>query len=242
MCWTQEISLAFGVAGTVTAVYKTYTTPEENIKNLTIPLFFFCVMELLQFFSYFYIDNCTSSSNQLLTLLSYLHICLQPIFFNMMYMYFIPVRIKNKIRKYVYAACAIFSFIMFMRVYPALFPWEGSVAYKCEQGQALCGENMCSVSGDWHIAWEVPLYNLPYIGNTPSYFTAVFLIPLLYGAWKAVLVGSIFGPIIALVLSKNPNEQPAIWCLFSVALFIIVMYTPLQQKLKTKKWFLYKYF
>lgn len=196
---------------------------------------YFCAMELLQFFSYFYIDNCSATPNQLLTLLSYLHICLQPIFFNMMYMYFIPNEVRHKIQKYVYA----FSFLMCMFIFSRLIPFEATA--HCTSDQILCGTSFCSVRGDWHIAWEVPLYNTPYIGFIPSYFLAVFVLPLLYGSWRALLIGSIFGPVIAYLSTSNPNEQPAIWCLFSVALFLIVMSTRLEKILKVNKWFLWKW-
>lgn len=234
MCWTQGVSLALGAAGVATAIYKTKNKKDKNIKELTIPLLFFSGMEILQFFSYFYINQCDTTGNQLLTYLSYIHICLQPFFFNMMYLYFIPDKIQKAIKPYVYSICLLLSIFMILR----LFPLEGSTI--CTDGQILCGTNVCSVSGNWHIAWQPPLHNLMYTGWIPSYFLAVFIMPLLYGAWKPVLVGSIAGPLLAYTSTTNVNEQPAIWCLFSVLIFIIVMDTSLQKMLKVKRWFLWK--
>ena len=118
---------------------------------------------------------------------------------------------------------------MFMR----LIPFQGSAI--CTSGQLLCGQNFCSMSGNWHIAWEVPLYNLPIIGHIPNYFLAVFVLPLLYGSWRALLVGSIFGPVVAYLSTTNQNEMPAIWCLFSVFLFLVVMNTRFINLLKVNE-------
>jgi hypothetical protein len=230
MCWSQEVSLTLGAVGIGYALYETKFNKDPRIKELTIPLLYFCAMELLQFFSYFYIDDCSAYPNQFLTFLSYIHIAFQPFFFNMMYMYFIPAHIKRKVQVWVYVACAVLTMFMLARLVPF------DVTAHCTSDQILCGENFCSVSGDWHIAWEVPLYNVPYVGAIPSYFIAVFILPLIYGSWEALLIGSIFGPGIAYFSTTNLNEQPAIWCLFSVALFLMVMSTRLERFLKVKRW------
>jgi hypothetical protein len=71
-------------------------------------------------------------------------------------------------------------------------------------------------------------------------FTA-FITPILYGSWRMTAFHAIVGPGLALLLTDNYNEWPAVWCLFSIALLLMVMKTPLRKLLYVKKWFFWKY-
>ena len=119
-----------------------------------ITLGYFSSMELLQAFTYTVIDDCSSPSNQIATLLGYLHIAFQPFFINAISMYFIPDEIRRKISIPVYAFCFAVAIYMILASYP--FSWSGSCV------GSLCSERLCSVSGSWHIAWELPLNLIDY--------------------------------------------------------------------------------
>ena len=220
MCWSLEVSAGLAVVGIAGAIYS-YRKGDSSL--LWIPLAYFAGMELLQALSYPVIDNCSSTQNQMLTLLSYFHIAFQPFFFNAIYMYFIPKGVRHRIQPFVYAFCFAVVIIMLTRIYPI----DGIT--QCQLGSTLCGPQLCSVSGTWHLAWSLPLNNaLPYV---PAYALAVFVLPLLYGSWKAVIFGVLSGPVLAYLTTSNVNEQPAVWCLFSVALLIIVVFTKLRDML-----------
>jgi hypothetical protein len=91
---------------------------------------------------------------------------------------------------------------------------------------------MCTVSGNWHIGWSIPLYNYPLPGDAMVYYgVAVFLLPLFYGAWFAMIVYMLTGPFVAYFLaSGNPLEWPAIWCFYSVVLIIFTMFNHMYRK------------
>lgn len=125
----------------------------------------------------------------------------------------------------VYGLCALAAVVMLLQLHP--FAWAG----QCIPGAILCGERLCTVSGAWHIAWEVP-YNglLAGVDRTTglhwgfhSYMLAVFFLPLVYGAWRFVLFNALAGPILAGQLTSNPTEVPAVWCLFSIAIVLIAL-------------------
>jgi len=139
---------------------------------LWITLGYFSSMELLQAFTYTVIDDCSSPSNQIATLLGYLHIAFQPFFINAISMYFIPDEIRQKISIPVYAFCFAVAIYMILASYP--FSWSGSCV------GSLCSERLCSVSGSWHIAWELPL-------NLIDYWNFGFS-----NYWLVVCVGSFF--------------------------------------------------
>jgi len=154
MCWSAEASTILAVAGLGVTAHAAYKR-EPNV--LWLALGYFSLMELLQAFTYTVIDDCGNPTNQIATLLGYLHITFQVFFINALSMYFIPTEVRLKIQKYVYFVCFIATISMLLQLYP--FEWAGS----CAAGRPLCGEQLCSVSGNWHIAWEVPTNG---IGNS----------------------------------------------------------------------------
>lgn len=80
MCFDQRTSFMFaGVAFLGTFVIHKTT----GNRALSLCIFYFFLMEFLQGFQYFWINDCDSSINQYLTMLGYLHICFQPFFSNL---------------------------------------------------------------------------------------------------------------------------------------------------------------
>lgn len=229
MCWSVEASVAMTVAWTAGAVYA---YKKWQSKFLYIPLIYFTLMELLQAVSYPVINQCGLPANEILTVLAYIHIAFQPIFFNLIMMAFIPERIVKKIFPWVVSICFVSTVIFLLRLYP--FSWSPM----CEVGNYLCGTPLCTVSWNWHIAWQVPFNTL--FSNIPVYIVPVLVLPFLYGSWKAGLFSLFAGPLLATLLTDNPNEAPAIWCLFSIALLILVMNTRLREALKVEHFFLWK--
>ena len=99
MCWNQQTSAAFTALGLAAAwaVHKTTSN-----KKMTAAILFFCLMELLQSVQYFFIADrlgdpaCLRKMNQVLTLVGYLHIQLQPYFTNLYLQAFRPSTGKAK--------------------------------------------------------------------------------------------------------------------------------------------------
>ena len=120
-------------------------------------------------------------------------------------------------------------------------------AASCRPGEALCGTELCLTSGEWHIAWSIP-YNgllLPMedaLGvppGSPTYWLAVFLLPLVYGAWRFVIFHALTGPILASLLTSNPNETHAIWCLFSIGIILIGSSRLIRRHFETTSWWVW---
>ena len=229
MCWSGQASATLATVGIAST---TYVAIKGEDRALWIPLAYFSLMEALQALTYTVIDQCGLPLNQLLTLLGSLHIVFQPFFLNMFSMHFIPEKIRNKISPYVYILCFIGSILLLVKIYP--FEWAGM----CNIGhEPFCGEHLCSVSGNWHIAWQAPLNGISWA--TLGYYLPVFLLPVIYGSWKFTLYHVIIGPVLARVLTNNINEWPAVWCLLSIGLLLLVIKTPIRQLLYTKRWLLW---
>ncbi len=226
MCWSGQASATLATVGIAST---TYVAIKGEDKSLWIPLAYFSLMEALQALTYTVIDQCGLPLNQLLTLLGSLHIVFQPFFLNMFSMHFIPEKVRNKISPYVYSLCFVGSILLLVKIYP--FEWAGL----CNVGhEPFCGEHLCSVSGNWHIAWQAPLNGISWA--TLGYYLPVFLLPVIYGSWKFTLYHVIIGPVLAWGLTNNINEWPAVWCLLSIGLLLVVIKTPIRQLLYTKRW------
>jgi hypothetical protein len=243
MCWSGEASGVLAAAGLSTAVYVAW---KGESKELWIPLTYFALMELLQAVTYIYIDLCDSPNNQMLTLLGYWHVAFQPFFVNMVAMYFIPAEIKNKIMIPVYTLSAVGSLFILLKGYP--MDWAGHCVIGTE---GFCGPAVCSVHGAWHIAWQMPLngilsYPITWLHNFDwglhvlSYILVCFIMPILYGSYRFVIFHYFMGPWISSVTTDDPNEYAAVWCLFSIALCVSVIKSPVRKYLHVKTWPLYK--
>lgn len=222
MCWSMGVSVAMvAFGGAATAV----TVRRRDPLAIPVTLGYFTLMEALQVAGYAVINECSSPVNQSVTLLSVLHIVFQPIFINAFAMTLVARPISDGMKVLVFSLCAASSVLMLLQLYP--FEWAGS----CAPGSNLCAERLCTVSGDWHQAWDVPFNGLMVPVEAafgtgwgfPSYILVAFALPLIYGAWRLVIFHALAGPIAAGLLTSNPNEVPAIWCLFSIAIITIAL-------------------
>lgn len=231
MCWSGEASAVLataGLAGTIYAAWK-----KEPIA-LWVCLGYFSLMEMLQAYTYSVIGQCSDPSNQIATLLGYLHVTFQPFFINGVSLYFISHRVAKKIAPAVFIACFAASIIMLIKLYP--FDWAGP----CTEGiRPMCGKHLCSVPGNWHIAWEVPVNDV--WSFLPAYLIVGFILPLLYGSWRFTIYHILAGPLLARLTTDNMNEWPAVWCLLSIAFMLIVVKTPIRKILHVRQWVGWKF-
>lgn len=242
MCWSGEASATLAVIG-MTATY--FVAKKGDSHELWLPLGYFTLMELLQAVTYVFIDQCNSPWNQALTHLGYLHLAFQPFFANMAAMYFVPERVKKRIKTPVYTICAITAVIILVKLVPT--PSFGM----CNIGtEGFCGATACSLSGAWHIAWQLPLNGLFYESlqnlfgfnyglHAFVYIFAVFILPVIYGSWRIVVLHYLMGPLVSSLTTSDPNEFIAVWCLYSIALCLAVIKSPVRRYLHVKSWVFY---
>ncbi len=239
MCWSGEASAGLAIAGFASTAYF-YHKGESKV--LCSALAYFSLMELLQAYTYSVIDECQNPNNQIATFLGYMHIAFQPFFVNAVAMHFIPQAVKKRIGFAVYALCFAAATVFMMRIYP--FNWANycfetsyrlAFAPETKFNMPFCGEQICSFSGDWHIAWSIPANGSYAMAN--AYVYAAFLLPLLYGSWKLVLYHIITGPLLAYLTTSNMNEWAAVWCLYSIGLLLLLIKTPIRYYLHVSNWY-----
>jgi hypothetical protein len=204
-----------------------YTARIGRPVAVPVTLGYFAGMEILQTVGYLTIDRCSTPANEAATFLAMLHIAFQPFVINAFAIALLPGGLAPGRQALVYVTCGVASTIMLMQLYP--FEWAGA----CPPGSVLCGPALCTVSGTWHLAWEVPLNDLlgplrtilgPFYPPFPAYLVTVILLPALYGAWRFALMNLLLGPMaISLLATASPTEVPAIWCLLSVGIAILAL-------------------
>lgn len=229
MCWSFSASLFFAIVGFLMMGYLAF---KKKSYLLWIPIGYLALMELLQAITYLHLGSCTPT-NQILTLLAYLHISFQPFFVNMFSMYFIPPAVRQKVSGFVYALCFLATIFLLVKLYP--FAWAGT----CPSGEILCGQELCSTQGNWYLAWHFPLNDIG--PGFIAYTLSIFILPLLYGSWKTTALNFFVGPLLIYTLVGNLNEAPAIWCLFSILMIAIVLYRPVRKMMRVRKWYFWNY-
>lgn len=240
MCWSAEASTAMAAAGFGLAIY---TARKGEPVAFWGVLGFFSLMEVIQAASYPVLGQCQNPANQWLTRLAYLHISLHPFAFNALAMQMIPADIRARIRLPVYALCAAATAYTLAQLIPF------AEAGQCATHRAMCGTGFCTLPGVWHLAWEMPVNGwgngmmfseIPLFRLFPNgyigYGLGVTFLPLLYGAWRITAFQFAMGPVLSSFLTPNINEQPAIWCLMSVGIAAIIIFTPLRRALTTRSW------
>ncbi|AGA64431.1 hypothetical protein B488_04390 [Liberibacter crescens BT-1] len=246
MCWNGKASTTLSIIGFIGCSISAY---KKDSPVLWGCLAYFSLMEVLQAFTYNVINSCFDLRNQVATSLGYLHISLQPFFINAISMYFIPKEAQKKIATPVFMICFICFIVMFVQAFP-----YHSFSLIPKAAAPMCSDRLCSVSGNWHIAWEFPINNIFNL-NAPislfgiplsfgnivwaPYIISAFLLPIAYGSWRFTLYHFLVGPVLARLTTSNINEFPAIWCLFSIGLLLIVIKTRIRNILFIKKlwWF-----
>lgn len=228
MCWNQEISLSIATAGFVGAYYLKNKTDDPYCWT---PVAYFAGMELLQGLTYFVINDCQNPVNKTLTVLSYLHICFQPIFSNIFFMYFISKEKRKKAMKWVMPLCVVSSLLVLQK----LFIYEGCGL--CRPAEAFCADKVCSYFANWHIGWQLIMndnsfYTPAWMSNIipggmvqlSPHFLAMFVLPFFYGVRWLVVFLYITGPYFAMSVTDDKNEWASIWCLFSTSQLSIMLF------------------
>lgn len=219
MCWSGEASFTIATVGAVAAGYAKY---RGKSWDRIIPPLYFCIMEALQGFGYMYINRCEIEPNQLIALLSYIHICFQPIFTSILILSFIEKgERRNLYSKILYGSTFLGAFIMLLN----MFEIQG--LNHCVLGTPFCGNDICTYKGDWHIAWRIPLNNLD-TNYYLSYFIPAIILPVLIGLYAFPTYHMYTGPVLAYFASNNPSERPAIWCLLSEFILLTLYFAPLE--------------
>eukprot|EP00051_Salpingoeca_urceolata_P027265 m.480702 g.480702 ORF g.480702 m.480702 type:complete len:282 (-) comp21928_c0_seq1:242-1087(-) len=226
MCFNKEMSGSFAVAGFFMSFWVWHKTSNTQ---LAIGIFYFFLMEFLQFFQYLTIDQCDNTTNQFLTVLGYLHICYQPYFTHVIN----SSLTKSKVILWQYVPimrlCIIGGTLLALRLpFSHLAKMDISPDGPCgESTEWLRGEKLCTISGKYHLAWSVPMSDPSYLWPSAAIHSFLMFAPFFVLKWNMIIQGLFLfatGPLLAAYITPNLQEQASIWCFFSISQIGIMLY------------------
>eukprot|EP01031_Cornospumella_fuschlensis_P036368 gene36368-44116_t len=242
------MSAAFAAIGLFSAWWVHSRT--NNIE-LASGIFFFFTMEFLQAIQYYFIapdlkeGECASTAieerpihpcdtyiNKVLTLLGFLHICLQPYFCHVINASLTKsCKYKDRYR-IIKRLCLIGGFLLFIRYFLSFVPALNTMDLRSQPStEWLRGNNLCTfkTSSMVHLGWSVPMADPSYYVMGASIHSFLMFAPFfaLYEKKGMILQGVflfVFGPVMAAFISDNLMEQASIWCFFSIAQISIMLF------------------
>lgn len=233
MCFSFEMSAAFSALGLFSSWWIYSRT---NNTALASGVFFFFTMEFLQAIQYLFIATdmedpiCETTVNKVLTVLGFLHICLQPYFCHVIN----ASLTKNAkyLDRYVVIKrlCLIGGGMLFTRFLLSYVPGYSTMdVSNYKSTEWLRGEKLCTFRGNLHLAWSVPMADPTYVIPGAAIHSFLMFAPFfaLYEKKGMVIQGIFlfaFGPYLAAWISPNLMEQASIWCFFSIAQIAIMLF------------------
>merc|ERR1719276_764418 len=155
---------------------------------------------------------CHTTINHVLTLLGFLHICMQPYFCHVINC---SLTKSEKYRdRYVVIKrlCFIGGFLLFARHFLSYIPSLNTmnISEANPSTEWLRGANTCTFKTQAmvHLGWSVPFFAL--YEKKGMVIQGLFLF--------------LFGPVLAAAISDNLMEQASIWCFFSIAQIAIMLF------------------
>lgn len=188
-------------------------------------IWYFVAMEFLQFFQFFVLDECSNPVNQWLTVLGFLHICFQPYFTHLFSGAFMSNPKKLHQMTIIRRLCVVMGLYMFSRY---LMSTPAHHIKASTNTDWLRGERTCTFRANYHIAWELPLYNPTYfMPSNNIHFFMMFAPYLVMGPemWLNGIILFTTGPLLSSYITDNLYEQASIWCFFSIGQVLIAVIT-----------------
>ena len=241
MCFTGWMSGGFAMLGLLLSYWVDSRTSN---RRLAVGIFFFFTMEALQAVQYMFLASglgspvCETMVNKVLTILGFLHICLQPYFCHIINESLSQKpSAKNspahneKLLKYhnqyviIKRLCLIGGFLLFLR-----FPMSYIDGFQTQENRLghsqewLRGQSVCTFKTDSmvHLGWSVPMADSTYLMQGIGIHSFLMFAPFfaLYEKKGSIMQGAFLflsGPGLASLMTSNLMEQASIWCFFSIA-------------------------
>ena len=187
MCFGIEMSVVFAVSGLVISCFLKTSGMRFA---LYFPIAYFLIMEIFQSIQYYSISHNLHNLNVFITLLSYIHICFQPLFLNM-FQYGYKNHDDKTYVKVVYPLCILGSLSMLTRLknissthghlYTFFLNKHTIPTCSCNNYVDYFESNqtLAFIGDDHDVGWEINLFKptyLSYVLNLHGFLT--FYLPI----------------------------------------------------------------
>lgn len=227
MCFNAKYSATFAALGAL-ATYWAYTSKDTSKSVghnlLYIPLAFYTFMEILQTVQYSYVNEC-DSMNQFLTEISYVLILVQPIMWNLIFLFKKrSISLLGSHRGILICAIALCAVWILAHVFRR-FQWYGHKNHVGEE--IVSGKKTCTYKNDGeHLYWNYELFSNPGMDANWFMYLALWFIPGLLIPGEGLTILTLVGGFLAswaYVRYKNQTSHiiPSLWCLSSAPTLIL---------------------
>ena len=206
MCFSQTQSFINTI---ILFIASIYLYPKYR---LTIPLIFLALKDLIQAFLYKFQHN--KKFINILTILSWIHICFQPLFVNIFASHF------SQNKNYYWTIIFIISFLYGIYTLTTLTEFDIQNDPKCikkNKYDDFCSKHTTSYIGKYHIAYKFSRDNDTFF---PIVYIILMFIPSLFTNSRILAI--IWASFVTLIYIFYNNigygEQSAIWCFLSIIL------------------------
>lgn len=228
MCFGKTWS---AVSLTTMLIACAITISKKASWRITAFVIFLASKELFQLLLYYNLPTSTTSAcppvNRLLTVLSWIHVSLQPFFVLLFISAFSKKRRLYDVPLLLAVIYAAFNATRLKELYP------GPVQTPCsnlDPETSMCRAQTCSIKGAHHVAYGFSLASADAdhtLRLIPTHFAYVLLsifTPIIIGDWQIALIHSAVAYIALFIAPKDLGEAAAIWCLNSFWMGILAIY------------------
>jgi len=207
MCFSEKQSYLHCIVLFITSFYI------RDKWQLALSLFFLGLKDLAQGLSYHYIND--KKKLNILTSFSWIHICLQPFFVNLIYYYFDQDNYQywNKI----FLACILYAAISITMLNE--FDYQNDPdCIKKNKADDFCSKETTSYIGKYHLGYKFSIDNRKTVFDRTLWYNILSFLPGLFSKTKYLSIG--WASFVGLILNKykdiGSGESGAIWCYLSV--------------------------
>jgi hypothetical protein len=219
MCFSKELSFLHFMILSFYGYYLQVNYNENDIWRLYIPLYYLGVKDLLQTFLYEFDDN--EYYKKFFSILSYIHICFQPLFVNMLLSYFSKAALIYNSSYWNLIFVISFIFGLYQLTNLDVFDIQNYGLYCQDKSSDFCSDKNSSYIGKYHVAYK---FRTKF--KYSSFFLILMIIPGLFtNSYIHSIIWAIFILTIKIIFDDvRDGEKGAIWCLLSIIPTIPVVY------------------
>jgi len=216
MCFNQKYSAAFAVLGAMaTALIWFKKGVGHNL--LYVPLMFYTFMEILQTVQYNYVNAC-DGINRALTEVSYILILVQPVMWNLIFLYKKRSPPLAPIHQGI-IVCAIALCLTWMLAH--VLRRLSTYGKRADGEEIASGPKTCTFKkDDEHLYWTYELFSNPGMDANWFMYLALWFIPGLLIPGETATIAIIMAGFLASWAYVKINNHtrhitPSLWCLSS---------------------------
>lgn len=219
MCFNEQFSFFNFSLLSMYGGFLNYYSNENDIWRLYIPLYYLSLKDLIQTFLYMFNNN--DSYKYILSILSYAHICFQPLVTNMVFSYFSKSTTYLNINYWNMVFIITFLFGLYKLTDLDFFDILKDKKYCDDKTSDYCNDKNSSYIGKYHVGYKFRSKNkyswsFLFFMIIPALFTSSYILSLIF-AFFIYILKIIFTDV-------RDGELGAIWCLLSIIPTLPIVY------------------